>query len=95
MIEYLQRFVGRAFSAVVSGVASYGLYVRLDNTAEGLLPVRCLGDEYFSFDPATHSLTGADTGVRYRLGQRVAVVLKVADPARFALEFDLARGGTR
>ena len=93
MIEYLQDYVGQAFSAVVSGVATYGLYVRLDCTAEGLLPVRVLGDEYFSFDPVRHSLTGADSGKVYRLGQRVPVVLKVADPASFTLEFALAGEG--
>lgn len=93
MIEYLQQFLGQAFSAVVSGVATYGLYVRLDCTAEGLLPVRALGDEYFAFDPDRHTLTGSDSGKAYRLGQRVAVVLKVADPATLTLEFGLAGGG--
>ena len=93
MIEYLQDYVGQAFSAVVSGVATYGLYARFDCTAEGLLPVRALGDEYFAFDPVRHSLTGADSGKVYRLGQRVPVVLKVADPASLTLEFGLAGGG--
>lgn len=90
MIEYLSGFTGQAFSAVVSGVASYGLYVRLDCTAEGILPVRALGDEYFSFDPVRYTLSGADSGRVFRLGQRVAVVLKVADPATTTLEFALA-----
>ncbi len=93
MIEYLGAFVGQAFSAVVSGVAAYGLYVRLDCTAEGLLPVRALGAEYFAFDPVRYTLTGEDTGKVYRLGQRVPVVLKVADPATTTLEFALATGG--
>lgn len=93
MIEYLQQYLGQAFSAVVSGVATYGLYVRLECTAEGLLPVRALGDEYFAFDPDRHTLTGSDSGKVYRLGQRVAVVLKVADPATLTLEFGLAGGG--
>ncbi len=92
MIEYLGAFVGQAFSAVVSGVAAYGLYVRLDCTAEGLLPVRALGAEYFAFDPVRYTLTGEDTGKVYRLGQRVPVVLKVADPATTTLEFALATG---
>ena len=74
-------------------MASWGLYARLDCTAEGMLPVRALGDEYFSFDPVRHSLTGADSGKVYRLGQRVPVVLKVADPASLTLEFGLAVGG--
>lgn len=90
IIEYLERFVGESFSGVVSGVATYGLYVRLDNTAEGFLPVRMLGGEYFSFDPRRWCLCGQDTGKTYRLGQRVAVVLIAADARERKLEFRLA-----
>lgn len=90
MVEYLAAFVGQSFSAVVSGVASYGLYVRLDCTAEGLLPVRALGGEYFYFDVARYQLVGDETGKTYRLGQRIAVVLKSADPTTSTLEFVLA-----
>lgn len=90
IIEYLERFVGEFFSGVVSGVATYGLYVRLDNTAEGFLPVRMLGGEYFSFDPRRWCLCGQDTGKTYRLGQRVAVVLIAADARERKLEFRLA-----
>lgn len=89
IIEYLEQFVGQAFSAVVSGVATYGLYVRLDNTAEGLVPIKNLGSEYFAFDPVQHRLTGQDTGVSYRLGQRLPVVLMSADPRARRLDFRL------
>ena len=92
MVEYLRAFTGQAFSAVVSGVAAYGLYVRLDCTAEGLLPVRALGAEYFAFDPVRHTLTGEESGRSWRLGQRIPVVLKTADPATRTLEFALAAG---
>ena len=50
IVEYMAQFEGREFDAVISGVVAYGLYVRLDNCAEGLVPVRTLGDEYFVFD---------------------------------------------
>ncbi len=90
MAEYLSAFTGQAFSAVVSGVASYGLYVRLDCTAEGILPVRALGEEYFAFDPVRYTLTGEESGRVFRLGQRVPVVLKSADVPTAALEFALA-----
>ena len=79
MVEYLAAFVGQSFSAVISGVAAWGLYVRLDCTAEGILPVRALGDEYFVFDPVRYTLVGDESGKVYRLGQRVAVTLKSAD----------------
>lgn len=90
LIELLETRVGEAFSGVVSGVVPYGLYVRLENTAEGLLPVRRLGTEYFSFDAELHRLAGEDSGRIWRLGQRVAVVLTAADARRRVLEFRLA-----
>ena len=90
MVEYLAAFVGQSFSAVISGVAAWGLYVRLDCTAEGILPVRALGDEYFVFDPVRYTLVGDESGKVYRLGQRVAVTLKSADATTASLEFVLA-----
>ena len=90
LIELMESRVGEAFSGVVSGVAPYGLYVRLDNTAEGLLPARRLGSEYFSLDADLHRLVGQDSGRVWRLGQRVAVVLALADARRHMLEFRLA-----
>lgn len=90
LIELMESQVGEAFSGVVSGVAPYGLYVRLDNTAEGLLPVRRLGTEYYSLDAEPHRLVGQDSGRTWRLGQRIAVVLTLADARRHVLEFRLA-----
>ena len=95
LAEYLQRFVGQSFSAIVSGVSQGGLYARLENTAEGFIPVRTLGDDYFSFDAAHYTLTGEETGARYRLGQRIAVVLFAVDPRVPQIDLRLAQGSTR
>ena len=91
LCELLEAQVGAAFDGVVSGVATYGAFVRLPCTAEGLLPVRCLGDEYFALDPVRRSLTGADSGRVFRLGQRVRVVLTAVDARRRRLDFRLER----
>ena len=95
LAEYLQRFVGQSFSAIVSGVSQGGLYARLENTAEGFIPVRTLGDDYFSFDAARYTLTGEETGARYRLGQRIAVVLFAVDPRVPQIDLRLAQGVRR
>ena len=95
LAEYLQRFVGQSFSAIVSGVSQGGLYARLENTAEGFIPVRTLGDDYFSFDAARYTLTGEETGARYRLGQRIAVVLFAVDPRAPQIDLRLAQGSRR
>ena len=95
LAEYLLRFVGQSFSAIVSGVSQGGLYARLENTAEGFIPVRTLGDDYFSFDAARYTLTGEETGARYRLGQRIAVVLFAVDPRVPQIDLRLAQGSRR
>ena len=95
LAEYLQRFVGQSFSAIVSGVSQGGLYARLENTAEGFIPVRTLDDDYFSFDAARYTLTGEETGARYRLGQRIAVVLFAVDPRVPQIDLRLAQGSRR
>jgi ribonuclease R len=86
----MEQFVGQTFDAVVSGVANYGLYVRLDNCAEGLVSVRSLGDEYFIFDPVRYVLRGSDTQKTFRLGQSIHVKLVEADMQSARLNFVLA-----
>lgn len=93
MIEYLSRDVGAAFNAVIAGVASYGFFVRLENTAEGLVPLKELGAEYFALDARRHQLVGQESGAVYRLGQRVRVVLEAAYPRERKLDFRLAPRG--
>ncbi len=90
LIEYMAAFVGETFEAAVSGVAAYGMYVKLDNTAEGLVAAKRLGGEYFALDSVRHMLVGQDSGQVFRLGQRVNVVLETADPRAGRLDFRLA-----
>ena len=90
LIEYMAAFVGETFEAAVSGVAAYGMYVKLDNTAEGLVAAKRLGGEYFALDSVRHMLVGQDSGQVFRLGQRVNVVLETADPRACRLDFRLA-----
>lgn len=89
LIEYMAGFLGEAFDATVSGVASYGMYVSLDNTAEGMVAARYLGDEYFACDAVRYQLVGQDSGKVFRLGQRVRVVLAAADAKAGRLDFRL------
>jgi ribonuclease R len=89
IIELLEGHIGEKFSATVAGVASYGLFVRLDNTAEGMVEIDDLGREYFVLDPIRHTLTGSDTGKQYRLGKRIAVRLSEADSRSRHLRFKL------
>ena len=91
MAELFEGHVGEAFSGIVDGVERFGIFVVLDDTmAEGLVPIRSLGDEYFDYDETRMTLTGEQSGKRYRLGQRVAVTVHDVDTMRGRIGFALA-----
>jgi len=88
MAELFQSKIGEKFSGVVCGVERYGLFVMLDETcAEGMVPVRALGDEWFAYDAERLMLTGEETGTVYHLGKQVAVEVTAADPTRGQITF--------
>ena len=91
LIEYLGRFVGETFDGIISGVTVRGLYVRLENTAEGMLSTDDMGREYYSLDVARQCLTGESTGAEYHLGDPIRVLLAEADPHTRTLGFKRAR----
>ena len=101
LAEFLEPHTGEAFEGTVSGVSSQGLFVRLNRgiitamelggAIEGFVPVRCLGPEYFAFDPERYTLTGADTDQVFRLGHRLDVVLSRVDVATTRLDLRLLR----
>lgn len=83
-IRYMERHVGDEFEGTISGVTSFGLFVALDSVlTEGLVRLSALEDDYYRFDPDSHSVTGRRTRRRYRLGDRIAVrVVRVDTEAR-------------
>jgi len=88
---FMQDRVGATFDARVTGVTRFGLFVRLAETgAEGLLPMRVLGTEYFRHDERKHALIGDRSGTVYGLGDIVSVRLAEAAPLTGGLRFDLA-----
>ena len=90
MAELYAGRVGEELEGVVSGCERFGLFVTLDETgAEGLLPVRALGAEWFVFDEARLRLTGEESGEVWGLGRRVRVVVTGTNPARGQIDFAL------
>ncbi len=90
LAAYLSERVGNEFTGRISGIARFGVFVKMNETgADGLVPIRTLGREYFHFDGDTNTLTGADTGLTIRIGQRVTVRLARATPVTGGLELEL------
>ena len=92
--QFMADRVGATFSGRISGVTRAGLFVKLDETgADGLVPLRTIGTEYFRYHEDRHALVGADSGETYRLGDPVTVRLVEAAPVAGALRFELLSEG--
>ena len=90
LAAYLSDRVGATFAGRISGVQRFGLFVKLDETgADGLVPIREVGREFFHYDPDSQTLMGSDTGVVLGIGQRVVVRLKEAVPVTGGLMLEL------
>jgi ribonuclease R len=90
LAAYLAERAGAEFGGRVSGVARFGLFVKLDETgADGLIPVSTLGREYFRHDADSQTLRGEETGLVLGLGQRVTVRLVEAAPVTGGLILEL------
>ena len=92
--RYLAAFmadrVGATFAGRIAGVARFGLFVKLDETgADGLVPIRSLGDEYFRHDVDDQTLTGERSGTVLGLGQKVSVKLAEAEAMTGGLLLEL------
>jgi ribonuclease R len=93
---FMQDRVGAVFEARITGVTKFGLFVRLKEMgAEGLLPARSLGAEYFRFDERAQAMRGERSGASYGLGDTVKVTLMEAAPVTGGLRFELAEAGSK
>lgn len=92
MAELFSSRIGERLTGVVSGCERFGLFVTLDDTyAEGLVPIRALGEEWFTYDEARMCLTGEESGERWGLGRRVCVEVTGVNVARGQIDLALAR----
>lgn len=90
LAAFLSERLGNEFTGKISGIAKFGIFVRLDETgADGLVPMRELGHEFFHYDKDSNMLVGSDTGLEIRLGQRVLVRLAEAAPVTGGVVLDL------
>jgi len=71
--QLMAEHVGEEFEGIITGVSSFGLFVQLDNTAEGLIHVRAMPDDYYRYDAERFLLYGEERGKIYRLGERMRI----------------------
>ena len=92
--HFLSDRIGASFEGRISGVHRAGLFVKLRETgADGFVPARTIGDEYFRYDEKGHAMVGTRSGESYRLGDPVTVKLVEAAPVAGALRFEILSDG--
>ncbi len=90
LAAFLSDRIGAEMTGRISGIAKFGVFVKLDETgADGMVPIRSLGREYFHYDADSQTLMGSDTGLMISLGQRVTVKLAEATPVTGGLIVEL------
>jgi ribonuclease R len=92
--HFLADRIGATFEGRISGVHRAGLFVKLAETgADGFVPARTMGDEYFRYDEPGRAMVGSRSGMTFRLGDPVTVKLVEAAPVAGALRFELLSSG--
>ncbi len=86
--EYMQRFIGKEFTGTISGVTSWGFYVELENTVEGLVRLSSLED-YYIYNELRHSLVGEESGHVFSLGDEVCVVVENVNVLNREIDFTM------
>lgn len=88
--EYMEQFVGETFEGVISGVTSWGMYVELPNTIEGMVRVADIPGDYYYFEEEKYQMVGEHTHKTYKLGQKLRVTLDAVDKILRTIDFVIA-----
>jgi len=90
LAAFLSDRVGAELTGKISGIAKFGVFVKLDETgADAMIPIRTLGREYFHYDAESQTLMGSDTGTLVGLGQKATVKLAEVSPTTGGLIVEL------
>lgn len=89
-VEYMKQFIGKVFDGVISGITTWGIYVELPNTVEGMIRVTELKDDYYFYDEEHYTMVGEHTKKTYKLGEKIKVRVLSVDKIVRTIDFELA-----
>jgi ribonuclease R len=93
---YMRDHLGQEYAGTITGVATFGLFVQLESLfVEGMIHISELGGDYYQYDEARQELRGERTGIRYRLTDRVHVLVSRVDLDARRIEFSLVKPGDK
>ena len=86
--EYMESRIGEEYQGIISSVTSFGIFVELENTVEGLIRFDDLGDEYFIYDEERKILIGENTKTTYKIGDKINIRVKDASKLMRTVDFE-------
>ena len=91
-VKYMQDHQDQEFLGVISGVTEWGIYVEIiENKCEGMVRIRDIKDDYYTFDEKQYALVGATSNQLLQLGDEIFVKVKNADLVKKQLDFNFLR----
>jgi ribonuclease R len=87
--EFMEDKIGMEFDGIISSVTSFGLFVELPNTIEGLVHVSYLTDDYYRYDEHHYAMIGERTGKVYRIGDEITVRVINVDKEERIVDFEI------
>lgn len=87
--EYMKQHIGETYKGIISSITSWGVYVELPNTVEGMVHVSALPGDYYNYDEKSYSMVGERTGKEFKLGQHVTIQVKDVDMLLKNIDFEL------
>ena len=94
MAEYMQSHIGEEYDGIISSIMSFGVFVELENTVEGMIRFEDLGDEYFIYDENTKTLLGESSKKMYHIGDSIRIKVIKANKELRQIDFALSSLGT-
>lgn len=92
-VQYMEQKIGQVFEGVISGITTWGIYVELPDTVEGMIHVSRLAGDYYYCNEETYEMLGRDTGRCYKLGQKIKIMVDGVDYLQKSIDFVLAPEG--
>ncbi len=88
--EYMTKHIGEEFTGIISGVANFGIFVELENTIEGMVPLQSISGDYYVYDEKMFRVVGKNTGTIFMMGDEVTVRVEECKVDVGEIEFTLA-----
>lgn len=86
-VEYMSQFLGEKFEGVISGITSWGMYIELPNTVEGMVRLSELTDDFYIYDEEHVMLIGEHTKRTYKLGEKIKIEVIATDKLLKTIDF--------